>query len=188
MPCDSCGADDAVVHLTEVVNNQARTVHLCAVCAEKRGLESSGTPAQALLAGMLADLGSKPGGLAAAMGSAGGMGALGSVAPCTFCGLTLAAFRKSGRLGCAQCWTSFEPQLRTLLQRVQGATQHVGKVYLSPDPSASERQKQLEVMRSKLQRAIDSEDFERAAELRDRIRALQSEPHSPPLDHPGEAS
>jgi protein arginine kinase activator len=175
MPCDSCGGDDAVVHLTEVVNNNARTVHLCAVCAEKRGLESSGTPAQALLAGMLAELGTKPGGLTAAIGATGGLGGSGPVAPCTFCGLTLTTFRKSGRLGCAQCWTSFQPQLQTLLQRVQGATHHVGKVYLSPDPSATERQKQLEVLRTKLQRAIESEDFERAAELRDRIRTLQSE-------------
>jgi protein-arginine kinase activator protein McsA len=51
----------------------------------------------------------------------------------------------------------------------------VGKVYLPPDPSASELQKQLEVMRGKLQRAIDTEDFERAAELRDRIRAIRGE-------------
>lgn len=175
MPCDNCGSEDAVVHLTEVVNDEARTVHLCAICAEKRGLESNGTPAQALLAGMLAELSNKPGGLSAAVGAAGGLGGAGTVAPCTFCGLTLNMFRKSGRLGCAQCWTSFEPQLRSILFRVQGASQHVGKVYLSPDPSASERQKQAEVMRNKLQRAIEAEDFERAAELRDRIRILQAE-------------
>jgi protein arginine kinase activator len=52
-------------------------------------------------------------------------------------------------------------------------TQHVGKVYLSPDPSVSEREKRLEGLRKKLRRAVEMEDFERAAELRDEIRALE---------------
>jgi len=175
MNCDSCGGHEAVVHLTEVVDNEARTVHLCAECAESRGLQASGTPTQALLAGMLSQLSTGSGGNLDTMAALGGLVGPSGASPCSFCGLTLTRFRKTGRLGCSQCWTSFEPQLRTLLGRVQGASQHVGKVYLPPDPSASELQKQLEVMRGKLQRAIDTEDFERAAELRDRIRAIRGE-------------
>jgi len=175
MKCDSCGTEEAVVHLTEVVDQEARTVHLCEVCAESRGLQATGTPTQALLAGMLSQLSAGSGGMVGALGGLPGGTGPGGPPPCTFCGLTLARFRKSGRLGCSQCWTSFEPQLRTLLGRVQGASQHVGKVYLPPDPSASELQKQLEVMRGKLQRAVEVEDFERAAELRDRIRRIQGE-------------
>ncbi len=49
----------------------------------------------------------------------------------------------------------------------------MGKVYLPPDPSVSERVKRLEALRRKLERAIDTEDFERAAELRDQIRTLE---------------
>jgi protein arginine kinase activator len=49
----------------------------------------------------------------------------------------------------------------------------VGKVYLPPDPTTSEREKRLEALRRKLVRAIDTEDFERAAELRDQIRTLE---------------
>ena len=50
---------------------------------------------------------------------------------------------------------------------------HVGKVYLPPDPSASEMEKRLEGLRRKLERAVQSEDFERAAEIRDEIQVLE---------------
>jgi protein arginine kinase activator len=92
---------------------------------------------------------------------------------CAFCGLTFAAFRESGRLGCPHCYASFESHLRGLLRRIHGGTQHVGKVYLPSDPTASERAKRLEGLRRRLQRAVESEDFERAAEIRDLIRSLE---------------
>ena len=92
---------------------------------------------------------------------------------CTFCGITFAQFREAGRLGCPHCYTTFEDHLRVLLRRIHGGTQHVGKVYLPPDPSASEMERRLEGLRRKLHRAVEAEDFERAAELRDQIRALE---------------
>jgi protein arginine kinase activator len=92
---------------------------------------------------------------------------------CSFCGLSFQDFRDTGRLGCPHCYTSFEPHLRGLLRRIHGGTQHMGKVYLPPDPTASEMEKRLEALRRKLQRAVESEDFERAARLRDEIRTLE---------------
>jgi len=52
----------------------------------------------------------------------------------------------------------------------------VGKVYLPPDPSATDLQKRLDTLRRKLERAVQSEDFERAAVLRDEIRELELQP------------
>lgn len=171
MRCDACGGENPVVHLTEVVEDEPKTLHLCAACAEERGVDSPATPDNLLLAGVLAQM------ELASKGKSGGLvgGAGSTPPPCGFCGLTFATFRETGRLGCPHCWTSFERQLRPLLQRVQGATQHVGKVYLPPDPSASEREKRLEGLRKKLDRAVALEDFERAAELRDAIRELRGE-------------
>lgn len=171
MQCDACGGDNPVVHLTEVVDDEPKTLHLCAACAEERGVDTPTSPDNLLLAGVLAQMElaakAQPG------TAAGGTGS--SLPPCGFCGLTFSLFRETGRLGCPHCWTSFEPQLRPLLQRVQGATQHVGKVYLPPDPSASEREKQIAGLRRKLDRAVSLEDFERAARLRDAIRELREE-------------
>ena len=161
--CDQCGADDAVVHLTEIVSNEMKTSHLCEKCAAVKGVEGVEGPVNFPLTGFLAQLTDAP-------GAEDPPEALG---PCSFCGLTFENFREAGRLGCPHCYTTYESYLRGLLRRVHGSTQHVGKVYLPPDPTASDMEKQVEVLRHKLQRAVDSEDFERAAGLRDKIRGME---------------
>ena len=165
MLCDNCGSDEAAIHLTQIVDNEMRTLHLCDSCAAAKGVEGSSVPENFPLADFLAQMGGES---SPARGSSGG-----PAAPCGFCGLTFKEFRESGRVGCPHCWSAFEPQLRALLRRIHGGTHHVGKVYLSPDPSISEREKRLEGLRKKLHRAVEMEDFERAAELRDQIRALE---------------
>lgn len=169
MTCDECGGENPVVHLTVVENNETQTLHLCATCAEARGVHGNPVPENFLLAGVLAQLGAE----GAGEGSSRGGSPTTSQPVCPFCGLSLRGFKETGRLGCPHCWSTFEGQLRPLLNRVQGAVQHVGKVYLPPDPSASEREKRLEGLRRKLDRAVELEDFERAADLRDQIRSLR---------------
>jgi protein arginine kinase activator len=163
MVCDNCGSSDAVIHLTQIVNNEMKNLHLCEQCAAEKGLDGSQVPANFPLTDFLAQMGEGP------------QSREGSTVreTCSFCGLSFQEFRDSGRLGCPHCWTTFEPHLRGLLRRVHGSTRHVGKVYLSPDPSVSEREKRLEGLRRKLRRAVEMEDFERAAELRDEIRTLE---------------
>jgi protein arginine kinase activator len=163
MRCENCGSENPVVHLTQVVDKETRTLHLCRKCAEEKGVDKSSVPENFPLADLLAQMGreeSLP-------------ERWSEIPPCSFCGLTFARFREAGRLGCPHCWSSFEPQLRGLLRRIHGRSQHVGKVYLSPDPSTSEREKLLDTLRRKLSRAVEFEDFEQAAELRDRIRELE---------------
>jgi protein arginine kinase activator len=152
-----------VVHLTQIEHNEMKISHLCEKCAAAKGVEETDEAVNSPLTGFLAQLGD----------DAAAPEAVESFGPCSFCGLTFNDFRDAGRLGCPHCYTTFEAHLRGLLRRVHGSTQHVGKVYLPPDPSASDFEKQLEVLRHKLQRAIDSEDFERAASIRDKIRGME---------------
>ena len=164
MVCELCGENQAVVHLTQVVNNEMNTSHLCEKCAAEKGLQAQPPAANLPLADFLANMGSE--------------GKLPGGAPieelnCPFCGLSTSDFKEMGRLGCPQCYSTFEVHLRSLLRRIHGGTQHVGKVYLPPDPTISEREKRLDGLRRKLRRAVDAEDFERAAELRDQIRSLE---------------
>lgn len=163
MVCDNCGSGDAVVHLTQIVNNEMSTYHLCEKCAAEKGLETTPEPANFPLTDFLAQMGETAAAAPAAESDAG----------CSFCGLTFQDFRETGRLGCPHCYSSFEAPLRGLLRRIHGGTQHMGKVYLPPDPSASEMEKRLEALRRKLQRAVDAEDFERAARIRDEIRTME---------------
>lgn len=158
MQCSDCGKNEAVVHLTQIENNEMRTFHLCQSCAAGKGVETSDTPESAPLADFLAQMG-KSGGVETAPATA-----------CDFCGLTLAAFKKTGRLGCAHCYSQFEQHLRALLRKLHGGTRHVGKIFLPPDPTRMDRAAQLGNLRATLQRAVDAEDFERAAALRDEIR------------------
>jgi len=162
MVCDNCGAGDAVVHLTQIVNNEMSTFHLCEKCAAEKGLETAPEPANFPLTDFLAQMGQEDSAQSPE-----------SAERCSFCGLTFADFRETGRLGCPHCYATFEPHLRGLLRRIHGGTQHMGKVYLPPDPSATEMEKRLEALRRKLQRAVDAEDFERAARIRDQIRTLE---------------
>ena len=163
--CDQCGAGDAVVHLTQIVSNEMKTSHLCEKCAAVKGVEGVEEPLNFPLTGFLAQLADTPD-----SDSAENPETLG---PCSFCGLTFANFREAGRLGCPHCYTTYESYLRGLLRRVHGSTQHVGKVYLPPDPTASDVEKQVEVLRHKLQSGGKSEDLERAAGLRDKIRGME---------------
>ncbi len=162
MACDNCGSTDAVVHLTQIVNNQMSTHHLCEKCAAEKGLQSTPDATNFQLLDVIDQLSDDAGDSPSTVAG-----------ECSFCGLTFADFRKTGRLGCPHCYETFADHLPRLLRRIHGGVKHVGKVYLPPDPTASAMEKRLESLRGKLERAVQSEDFEHAAELRDQIRSLE---------------
>ena len=159
--CDNCGSKPATVNLTQIENNEMSSYHLCEDCAAQKGLEATTEPSSSPLPDFLAQIGDEP------------REEEDSDNECSFCGLMFSAFRETGRLGCPHCYETFEAHLRRLLRRVHGGTKHVGKIYLPPDPTVSEIEKQMEALRRRLNRAVEAEDFERAAELRDQIRSLE---------------
>jgi protein arginine kinase activator len=164
MQCDHCGQRPAAIHLTQIVNNSVSTLHLCEVCAAEKGVQTGATVAKFPLSDFLAQMGK---------GAASNLPAVADETPCGFCGATLKDFRETGRLGCPHCYASFEPHLRDLLRRLHGSSQHVGEVYLPPSsPAAAAAGDRLGDLRDQLRRAVEAENFELAAELRDRIRVL----------------
>jgi protein arginine kinase activator len=92
---------------------------------------------------------------------------------CAACGATLRDFRDSGRLGCDQCYLTFDFHLRDLLRRLHGSSQHVGERYEVPGVDEADPKSRLLELRAQLRRAVESENFELAAELRDRLRVLE---------------
>ena len=163
MLCDQCGENEAVIHLTQIVDNQMGTFHLCEACAADKGLEPEpkmgNVPLTDFLAGM-SEQTEEP-------------ERTSESAACDFCGLTLRDFKKTGRLGCSHCYVTFDDHLRGLFRQLHGGTQHVGKVYLPPDPSEAERNEQVTRLRRKLEAAVQREEFERAAQIRDQIHELE---------------
>jgi len=162
MRCDNCGKADATIHLTKIQNNEMNTYHLCESCAAAEGLEPGAPAGAAPLTDFLAQMGK-------------GLGGSTTTAPeCPSCGLTLNDFKRTGRLGCPSCYTQLDQHLRGLLRRLHGGTQHVGKVLLPPDPNQSDVLARIASLRRTLQLAVDQEDFERAAAIRDQIRQLEA--------------
>jgi len=164
MLCDSCKERDAVINLTQVEHDSKVTLHLCEQCAQQKGVETG-----------VAILKSPLGGFITAMGKGSG-----AVLPtpadglrCSSCGGTLKDFRESGRLGCALCYQAFEGHLRDLLRRLHGSSQHVGERYVAPGAAEVDPRRRLLDLKDQLRRAVESENFELAAELRDRIRVLE---------------
>ena len=160
MICDSCKERDAVVHLTQIVDNAVTKLDLCEKCAAEKGVETSAGAPQHPLGQFLADAQQQTSIPAAEIGR------------CTFCGASMKDFRASGRLGCPRCYTTFEGSLRELLRRVHGHSRHVGRGYDAPEPERREQDSIRGELRERLRRAVESEQFELAAELRDKIRVL----------------
>jgi protein arginine kinase activator len=163
MQCDKCGKSEAIIHLTKIEDNEMNTFHLCESCAASEGLETSGSTSAAPLTDFLAQMGKSV--AAETVATAG---------ECPSCGLTLNDFKRTGRLGCASCYSQLDHHLRGLLRRLHGGTQHVGKVVAPADSAQSDQMARITSLRRSLQLAVDSEDFERAAALRDQIRRLEA--------------
>ncbi len=94
-------------------------------------------------------------------------------AECKSCGGTLQDFRDSGRLGCPECYRAFGSHLRDLLRRLHGSSQHVGELYTASHAAVDEAAPTVAELRDHLRRAIETENFELAADLRDRIRVIE---------------
>ena len=168
--CDTCGEREAVIHLTQIVDNTVTTLHLCERCAAEKGVDTVAQVAKYPLGDFLASLGE-----GAAPGAAAG-----AALACPQCGATLQDFRQTGRLGCAACYVTFEAPLRDLLRRVHGNTQHQGERYRAPGeaggaerPGGEAAAPGIGALKDRLRRAVEAEEFEEAARLRDAIRGLE---------------
>ena len=166
MKCQQCGGRNAVVHLTQIVENNVTTMHLCEQCAAEKGIESSSEPSPGPLGDFIANLGK---------GVGAGLPEIENAphATCPTCGLTMQEFRDLGRLGCEDCYQAFEVPLRALLRRLHGSTTHAGERYHPPGAPAGEPAEEAAELRDRLRVAVEAENFELAAELRDRLRGFE---------------
>jgi protein arginine kinase activator len=183
MLCDNCKERDSVVKLVQItIEGTPRELRLCEKCAAEKGVETTVVATPPQLGELLQKVQQQlmAGGGSVILAGAPGSGAPGmagsttrDAARCTFCSATLGDFRSTGRLGCAHCYGAFETSLRELLRRVHGSARHTGRKYEPPQPDEIERAGTLGELRDRLKRAIDAEQFELAADIRDRIRVLE---------------
>ena len=163
MQCCVCKEKPATVHLTQIVGEKMQKLDLCEECAKAKGINDPTSFAMAdLMLGLGASQELDP-------------SSVGAELKCIRCGFSQADFKKSGRLGCPECYRTFAEGLGGLLKSMHKGTRHVGK---APEALRKTRDTvdRLKLLQKKLQKAIDTEDFETAASVRDEIKALSGVP------------
>lgn len=160
MNCEMCKKNEATVRYTEVVNKKIIKMNLCEECAKKKGVTIQTPFTIADLLSGLTDLGLRA------------EEDLKKTCPC--CGLSYIDFRKTGRLGCDGCYRAFEKSLQGLLETIHRSTTHVGKV---PSRARAEVDESslLKTLETQLCAAVEKEEFEKAATIRDKLQALKKD-------------
>ncbi len=162
MLCQHCKQAKATVHITDTLPEK-RELHLCEDCAEKEGviIKHSQPTTNAILQEFIKHK------------TAGGSSSADDYA-CPECGLTFREFRTKGQLGCPNDYEVFREPLKSLIKRAHdGAVQHIGKVPQNAGSTVKRQTESLRLQRA-LQDAIEQENYELAAQIRDKIRLLDS--------------
>jgi len=165
MQCQICQKNEATIHLTEISNGVRTEMHLCEHCAQEEGIA---VKSQISLNELLSSL------LAAQPADDEVFADSKQKISCPHCGFTLEQFRKEPVLGCPYDYEIFEKSLLPLIEKAQdGKTYHCGKI---PSKTPADTKKQIELMRlrKQLATAVETEDYETAAELRDKIDEANS--------------
>ena len=145
------------MHLTQIISGKMQKIDLCEKCAKEKGVAD---PAGFSLADMLVDLNTSEEPHSA------------EELVCPQCGFTHPDFKKTGRLGCPQCYVTFSDGLNAILKDMHKGIQHKGKVP-SRALRVQEYQNRLKALHANLQAAVQSENYEQAASLRDQISHLE---------------
>jgi protein arginine kinase activator len=165
MLCTICKEKPATVHLTQIVGDKMQKLDLCEDCAKTKGIND---PTSFGLADLDLVLGL---GASQQLEQAAG----GVELKCPRCGFTQADFKKSGRLGCPECYVTFAEGLRGLLKTMHKGTRHTGK---APEALRATRENadRMKTLQAKLAKAIKDENYEQAAQVRDEIKQLTARP------------
>ncbi|MGE5328723.1 MAG: UvrB/UvrC motif-containing protein [Deltaproteobacteria bacterium] len=165
MLCQQCNQKPANVQITQTINNQKSVIYLCEACASIK---------QDSLIDYQFDMGNI---LTSIMENIYGLSqkpVKERILCCSNCGMSFEEFKNNGKFGCANCYTEFESRLIPIFRRLHGSSTHNGKVP-SKKNSGKMAEKELLGLKSMLEESIKNEEFEKAAEIRDRIKLLENQ-------------
>jgi protein arginine kinase activator len=167
MKCQRCQQREATIAYTHIVDDQKKTLLLCALCMPHQSglsakVQAKGQEVPVLVKKVKIEVKNLVKAEAAVS------------LQCPECGMTYEQFKKAGRLGCRGCYGAFAQPLERLLKRIHGAVEHRGKGPIEARAWQAPEE-ELERLRAQLKAAVEGEAFERAAQLRDQIRQLEGE-------------
>ena len=155
MMCEKCGLNPAAVTLTKVINGKKSVVKLCAACAQENNIYK--------------DLNMDLGFSSLFSSFFNDSEQIGTEEKCPLCSMTKSEFIRKGKPGCANCYTVFEASMSPLLKKIHSTTSHTGKTFA---PGAKSENK-IDILKAQLKEAIEKEEYEKAARLRDEIKEME---------------
>jgi len=180
MKCQRCQQNEANIHLSQTRQGKTIDYHLCDSCAAELGIAQ---PTSGYFGSFGNIFGSGfPGGpvSGSVFHTTGGIPAFGEKHPfqtiCPQCGQTFEDFRHTGLFGCSRCYDAFAGQLDAVFRRVQGSTHHIHEsknADKQPDDNKQLTMNRLKALKQSLKAAVQKENYENAAKLRDEIRTIE---------------
>lgn len=156
MLCEKCNQNYATTVITKTINGQTTVTHLCAVCAFKNDYSNyfNNFTLNHILANDLYENENYQ-----------------HSKQCSNCGCTFSEIIDNGVLGCSECYKSFESELLQTIENIHGKAIHIGKRPMR-EQKINPKIDTLEQLNGKMKIAIDKQDFETAAVLRDEIKKI----------------
>ena len=162
MICEKCMKRQATVHMQQITAGQKTEIHLCQECA---GQFDSPFSFEQFLEGLLNVFGGMTENVSPQKPEIKN--------PCPICGLLYDDFKRTGKLGCAECYQTFRREMDPILKNIQGSNRHEGKFPHKAGAGMLNRRK-IDKLKVELSKAIEEEEYENAASLRDQIRELEA--------------
>lgn len=180
MLCENCNENEATIHYTEIINGVKSEHHICSECAAKLDFGGYGS----MLGGQLPFARLLTGLFSAGRASGTEENPMAHII-CPQCGMSYEEFTKIGKFGCAECYNVFGPLIDDSIKKIQGSSEHRGKEYKAADSAEADLEEakpdeklndeqEIERLQARLKAAIAIEDYESAADLRDRIKGLKA--------------
>ncbi len=167
MRCQVCNDNKATIHLTEIEKGEQKELHLCEACAIKKGVIQKNSITLKEFLGKIAEQ---------SQGSEASKDE--PQIRCPGCGASFQDFSSGGRLGCQADYEVFKDNLAEIIEKMHaGVKQHAGKIPSQAGEKVA-REKEIRQMRLELETLIKSENYEKAARVRDRIRELENRDES----------
>lgn len=162
MVCQKCGKNQATTYYQHTINGKTTSVQLCSACAAEIGVVGIFNPS--LMGNMFSEF----------LTNTFSIPSVSKNKLCEKCRSSLSEIMNSGKVGCDECYQTFGQELFPTIENIHGKSHHIGKISASADSKVKKRA-EMQQLKTELSEAIARQEFEKAAELRDKINSIEGE-------------